>query len=95
MTNIIQGVTKNLNLDLAACGNTDTEVFFPAEGDRTTVLAAKKICHSCPIEAECLAYALANREYGIWGGTTESDRDRMRSLAKANKRSITIRSNKP
>lgn len=30
---------------------------------------AKRICHTCPHEKECLEYALENRErWGVWGG---------------------------
>lgn len=36
---------------------------------------AKAICQVCPVEKDCVDYALDIREpYGIWGGTTESDR---------------------
>lgn len=32
---------------------------------------AKAICRTCPVIAECRAYALANREsWGVWGGMT-------------------------
>lgn len=37
--------------------------------------AAKVICKSCPVVAECLADALDNRtEFGVWGGMTERER---------------------
>jgi WhiB family redox-sensing transcriptional regulator len=32
----------------------------------------------CPVRADCLAWALANDEWGIWGGTTDEDRQEMR-----------------
>lgn len=33
------------------------------------------ICDSCPVQAECLAYALAERiSEGIWGGLTPGQR---------------------
>ena len=31
----------------------------------------------CPIRALCLAYAIAYGEQGVWGGLTESQRDRL------------------
>ncbi len=35
----------------------------------------KVICGGCPIQAACLAYALAADErYGIWGGYTPDER---------------------
>src|SRR6478609_6340438 len=40
--------------------------------------AAKQLCHSCPVRAECAAHALATREpYGVWGGFTEAERLRL------------------
>ena len=55
------------------CGQTDPEAFFPDKGGSTK--RAKAICAACPVAAECLDYALANREqYGIWGGKSEGER---------------------
>lgn len=36
--------------------------------------AAKKICSTCSVRIPCLDYAKENREYGIWGGTNEDER---------------------
>ncbi|WP_225801762.1 WhiB family transcriptional regulator [Streptomyces sp. NK15101] len=36
---------------------------------------AKAVCFGCPVQAECLAYALDRRvEHGVWGGMTERER---------------------
>ena len=35
---------------------------------------AKLICRECPVRAECLEYALAHGEQGIWGGMSEDER---------------------
>lgn len=36
------------------------------------------ICEGCPVQHECLLYALeTNQRWGVWGGTTEEDRKRM------------------
>lgn len=48
---------------------------------------AKAFCDVCPVESECLEYALAHRECcGMWGGKTRSERQRIvrkrRKLAK-------------
>lgn len=54
------------------------EVFFPSRGQPTR--RAKAICAGCVVRAECLEFALVNGEkYGIWGGTSEHERRRMRS----------------
>ncbi len=51
--------------------------FFPPKGKMTA--PARAICGSCPVRAECLDHAMTNHEmYGLWGGTDELDRRRMR-----------------
>lgn len=63
--------------DFAACKGSDPEVFFPARGDDAR--PAQAICSSCAVKAACLAYALDNGEhFGIWGGTSERERRRIR-----------------
>jgi WhiB family transcriptional regulator, redox-sensing transcriptional regulator len=63
--------------DRAACRGTDTEIFFPANPDEEA--EALSICATCPVRAQCLDYAVRNREtYGIWGGTTPEQRRRIR-----------------
>jgi len=40
---------------------------------------ALDVCGFCPVRRSCLAYALADDEdYGVWGGTTEVQRDVLR-----------------
>jgi adenine-specific DNA glycosylase len=68
----------------AACQWTDLDLMFPEQGGDVT--AAKRVCRSCPVREECLAYALANEEqFGVWGGLTaremRSTRHRPRPLA--------------
>ena len=44
-------------------------------------MRAKSICKVCPVNVECLEYALTIREpYGIWGGLTETERRGMLTL---------------
>ena len=63
--------------DQAACRGTDTEIFFPANADEEA--EALSICATCPVRAQCLEYAVRNKEiYGIWGGTTPDQRRRIR-----------------
>ncbi|WP_257477216.1 WhiB family transcriptional regulator [Acidipropionibacterium jensenii] len=64
----------------ALCAQTDPEAFFPEKGGSTR--EAKRICEHCEVQAECLAYALANDErFGIWGGLSEMERRRIRRRA--------------
>lgn len=45
---------------------------------RANTAAAKALCASCPVRADCLADALAHwGTAGIWGGTTELEREKM------------------
>ena len=40
---------------------------------------AKLICEACDMRAACLSYALAHDErFGVWGGLSEKERERMR-----------------
>jgi WhiB family transcriptional regulator, redox-sensing transcriptional regulator len=62
---------------LALCAQTDPEAFFPEKGGSPA--AAKRVCRSCEVRAECLEYALANDErFGIWGGLSERERRRFK-----------------
>lgn len=62
----------------AACRGADPNLFFPEKG-KPTFLAAVEYCDRCPVAAECLDYAMGYRFLqGIFGGTTEQDRRRMR-----------------
>lgn len=73
----------------SACRGMDSGVFFHPDGERGQVreareAAAKAICAGCPVKAECATHALAVREpYGVWGGLTESDRERIYAQRKA------------
>lgn len=64
----------------AACRKTNPETFFHPEGERgprrrDREAAAKAVCQSCPVVAECLEHALNVREpYGVWGGLSELER---------------------
>lgn len=61
----------------AACANTSPDLFFPDKGGSTA--AARAVCATCPVTTECLDYALRWRiPHGIWGGTSERERRRLR-----------------
>lgn len=51
-----------------------TESFFTRE---VTVIA-RRLCASCPVDVECLRYALDNNVQGTWAGTSWADRQRRR-----------------
>lgn len=57
-------------------GTVDPEDFFPERGGVVTK-EARLACVSCPVQAECLQYALDHDELGYWGGFTENQRQHM------------------
>jgi WhiB family redox-sensing transcriptional regulator len=61
-----------------ACRDEDPELFFPNAADGPAlqqVRFAKAVCYRCPVQANCLSYALiTGQEDGIWGGTTREER---------------------
>ena len=58
------------------------DLWFVPPGDRHGIAAAKAICRRCPVAAECLAEAMANPSIvGVWGGTTENERTKLRARA--------------
>lgn len=79
---------------LAECRDSDPTLFFPVGSTGPAVAqiaAAKEICGSCPVNEDCLQYALeTNQEAGVWGGYAEDERRRLRKrwLADRRRRSI-------
>ena len=67
---------------LAACKSTQPDLFFPVGTTGPAIEqieAAKGVCRSCEAQAPCLEFALAtNQESGIWGGTSEEERRKLR-----------------
>lgn len=60
---------------MAACLGMDPELFFPGKGEALT--PAKAVCASCPVRTECLDWGM-EEGFGIWGGTSDRDRRKMR-----------------
>lgn len=45
-----------------------------------TTLPAKRVCTACPVEVECVSYALVRDErFGVWGNTSPEDRRKIRA----------------
>lgn len=61
-----------------ACEGTDLESWFPESYSAIDTPYMIGVCNSCPARKECLAYALDYNVIGIWGGTTASDRVKIR-----------------
>jgi WhiB family redox-sensing transcriptional regulator len=51
------------------------------------IATAKMICAACPVQEDCLQYALqTNQESGVWGGYAEDERRRLRKRWLAERR---------
>jgi WhiB family redox-sensing transcriptional regulator len=68
------------SLPRAACLGMDPRLFYPDRGDADTVARAVAVCASCPEKAPCREWAVAHpAERGVWGGTTDLARRRIRA----------------
>jgi WhiB family redox-sensing transcriptional regulator len=63
-----------------ACANVDPDIFFPDTSNANTLIKqARAICAACPFRVDCAEYAISEPMIkGVWGGTTEIDRRRIR-----------------
>ena len=71
--------------DRAACRGLDINLFFPGPGEMAKIRVAREYCATCPVQLECLEYALhfPDRDLpGIYGGTTELERRHIRKRRK-------------
>lgn len=68
----------------AACRDTDPDLFFPVGTTGPAleqIAAAKAVCEKCVSREPCLEFALVtNQESGIWGGTSEEERRKLRKI---------------
>ena len=64
--------------DRAACRVVNPELFFPVSEvgpGAVQVRQAKSVCARCPVQAECLEYAVeAGLAHGVFGGATPHER---------------------
>ncbi len=78
----------------ALCRDADPELFIGEDirsGPLPTRIerAAIAWCERCPVRQECLEYALVTESrdmrYGVWGGTTPLQRQRMGKKGRCNR----------
>lgn len=75
----LAGWVSNRWQDRAACRFVTNDAWFPDLCQPSLRSAAVARCGRCPVRRSCLAHALAaGEEYGVWGGTTEVQRDALR-----------------
>lgn len=75
----------------ARCADLPVDVFFPVPGRHmiVNIIHAKGYCAMCPVKTDCLEFALQfdHRTLpGIWGGTTENERLKLRRTRVINNR---------
>jgi WhiB family redox-sensing transcriptional regulator len=74
----------------SACRDTDPDLFFPVGTTGPAIEqieAAKAVCMECESRQPCLEFALTtNQDSGIWGGTSEEERRKLRRQWMAAKR---------
>lgn len=67
----------------AACRDLGDDLgvnFFPDLDEEEDPGPALAVCARCPVATQCLDFALSTgQEWGIWGGTTEYERGRVRT----------------
>lgn len=72
------------------CADKPPSLFFPSDG--VGVEVAKRICEECPVQSQCLEYAIENRiDHGVWGGTSERQRRRIVKARAGDRVGVTVR----
>lgn len=75
--------------DSSACIGLDLNLFFPIStvgaAARSQIEEAKAVCVECPVQRQCLDWALeVGPEFGIFGGCTDAERRRLRQRTNPN-----------
>ena len=78
----------------ALCRDTDPELFFPIGTTGAALVQiehARAVCCQCPVQADCLDFALStNQDSGIWGGTSEEERRILRREYVARQKAVAV-----
>ena len=65
---------QHLWKDDAPCRDLNTDLFFDKyEEVVDTRYMVDALCMSCPMARKCLAVAVSNKEWGVWGGVYFED----------------------
>jgi len=62
--------------EAGACRGHDPNIFYPQRGQANT--RAMALCAGCPVAEACRDWALHHELMGVWGGTSERERRRLR-----------------
>ena len=61
-----------------ACADRPDLTWHPERGGNAHVAAARAVCLTCPHLAPCRDWGVRHERFGIWGGTTQRERQRIR-----------------
>ena len=65
---------QHLWKDDAPCLDLNTNIFFDQyEEVVDTRYMVDALCNGCPVARKCLAVAVSNKEWGVWGGVYFED----------------------
>lgn len=71
----------------AACRGEEPELFFPIGSTGPAKLQAeeaKRVCRSCDVREQCLAWALEyGQDHGVWGGMGEEERRELKKRSRS------------
>lgn len=63
----------------ALCAQVDPELFFPEkDAGKNSAAEAKRVCMRCEVRLQCLEAHL-HEQHGVWGGTSERQRQALRN----------------
>lgn len=81
------------DLTRGLCREVGIEFFFPDAGGSGTdiYVHSKKICGKCVVQNECLEWAIKHEDHGMWGGTTPTERRRIRRQRHINIQEIYVK----
>lgn len=71
----------------AECKSVDVDIFFAKDPDEpgyknsdSEYKEARKICMGCPYRVECAEWGIKNEIYGMWGGLSPRERQKLRKI---------------
>ena len=83
LTDLVGSLRESLTWqEQALCAQGDASLWFPPRSGAREAAAAVTVCCRCPVVDECLTYAMECEDldrfhYGIWGGLTPRQRERL------------------
>lgn len=65
------------------CAQVDGDIWFPETGgEGRSIRIAKSLCNQCNHRFECAEWGINYERFGIWGGLTAIEREKLRRKRK-------------